>query len=58
MTMQMYEEGNRRLRESGVFQAPEHLFHACYGDPEDLRCMADAGGVGPVLERIVPADHG
>ena len=37
MTMQMYEEGNRRLRESGAFQVPEHLFHVCYGDPDDLQ---------------------
>jgi hypothetical protein len=39
MTTQMYEEGNRRLRESGAFQTPEHLFHACYGDPNDLQIL-------------------
>jgi hypothetical protein len=37
MTVDLYEEGNRRLRESGAFQAPEHLFHACFGDPNDLQ---------------------
>ena len=39
MTVQMYEDGNRRLRESGAFQLPEHLFHVCYGDPDDVQML-------------------
>jgi hypothetical protein len=39
LTKSMYEDGNRRLREAGAFQLPEHLFHVCYGDPDDVQML-------------------